>query len=480
MEYFPLFLKLTGRSCLVIGGGSIAFRKVSWLLRSGAVVHVLAPDICQPLQELANTSVLKASGECDKPSQVFLNLCPKDRFTRRALAELPLNQHFLVVAATSDEKVNQHIATRCQALDVHCNVASHSSLGDTILPAIIDRSPVVLALHSGAKSPTVTRYLKRQLEAFVPQKINVLVDWAENWRSKVKKRLPASGMRQRLWDRVLSGMAAEHLYDGQAACADKLMQDHLAEAETGHLHGEVFLVGAGPGDPELLTLKALRLIQQADVVLYDRLVSEPILQLLPASCERIYVGKRQADHAVPQVEINQRLVDLAKQGRNVLRLKGGDPFIFGRGGEEIELLAASGVSFQVVPGITAASGCSSYAGIPLTHRDYSQSVRFITGHLKNNQVNLPWPELAMANQTLVFYMGLTGLEQICQSLILHGRAKTTPAAIVEKGTTPQQRVISATLETLATTVAQQKVSAPTLLIIGEVVQLQSQLAWFNR
>ncbi|WP_439134558.1 siroheme synthase CysG [Pseudomaricurvus sp.] len=466
MEYFPLFLKLAGRSCLVIGGGNIASRKVSWLLKSGAQVHVISPEISSALNEWSVSP--------EYSDQLSLELC-----SNVAVARLPLEKQFLVVAASSDRQLNQQIAEQCQTLDVHCNVASRTSLGDTILPSIIDRSPVVLALHSGARSPTVTRYLKRQLEAFVPRKLSALVSWAEHWRKTVKQRLPSEVVRQRLWDRVLSGMVAEHLYDGQAVSADTIMEQHLEEAESGQLWGEVFLVGAGPGDPELLTLKALRLIQQADVVLYDRLVSDPILALLPSDCERIYVGKRQADHAVPQVEINQRLVDLAKEGRNVLRLKGGDPFIFGRGGEEIELLADSGVSFQVVPGITAASGCASYAGIPLTHRDHSQSVRFITGHLKSNQVNLEWPELAAPNQTLVFYMGLSGLNEICRSLIEYGRNEQTPAAIIEKGTTPQQRVITGTLATLPALVVSKNVSAPTLLIVGEVVQLQIQLAWFN-
>lgn len=464
MEYFPLFLKLQQRSCLVIGGGEVATRKISSLLKSGAEVQAIAADFCSELEQLQRDTGerrLQLSTETVQPEQ------------------LALENYFLVVAATSDAALNRDIALRCAQLDIHCNVASHSQLGDTILPSIIDRSPVVIALHSGAQSPTVTRYLKRQLEAFVPRKIHTLVAWAEHWRGTVKQRLASAPIRQRLWDRVLSGMAAEHLYNGQPANADALMEEHLAEAEAGQLWGEVFLVGAGPGDPELLTLKALRLIQQADVVLYDRLVSEPIMALLPPDCERIYVGKQQSNHAVPQVEINQRLVDLAKQGRNVLRLKGGDPFIFGRGGEEIELLAANGVSFQVVPGITAASGCASYAGIPLTHRDYSQSVRFITGHLKNDQINLAWPELAMPNQTLVFYMGLSGLAEICRSLIAHGRAAETPAAIVEKGTTPQQRVITGTLGSLPELVERNQVGAPTLLIIGEVVQLQFTLGWFN-
>ncbi len=242
-------------------------------------------------------------------------------------------------------------------------------------------------------------------------------------------------------------------------------------------NGIVWLVGAGPGDPDLLTLKALRLIQTADVVIHDRLVSPSIMALIPAATRRIYVGKARSDHAVPQEDINQLLMREANAGHKVLRLKGGDPFIFGRGGEELELLAEAGIPFEVVPGITAASGCAAYAGIPLTHRDYAQSVRFITGHLKNDGVNLHWPELMDPMQTLVFYMGLVGLQAICEQLIAHGRSPLTPVALVEKGTTPQQRVVIATLATINERVIAEKVSAPTLTIIGDVVQLHNKLHW---
>jgi uroporphyrin-III C-methyltransferase/precorrin-2 dehydrogenase/sirohydrochlorin ferrochelatase len=464
MEHFPLFIRLTERSCLVVGGGQVALRKVHALQRSGARLTLLAPTLCDPLQEL-----IQADGVTHLPRS-FHPDADESELIRGA---------FLVVAATDDDACNHAIAEQCERLGVHCNVASDAAAGDLVLPAIIDRSPVVVALNSGGASPTVTRYLKRQLEAFLPASLGQMALWAEQWRSRVKQRLSDIKLRQRLWDRVLSGLAASHVSYGNQQAADNIIEQHLGEAERGVLDGEVFLVGAGPGDPDLLTLKALRLIQQADVVLYDRLVSEPIMSLLPKECERIYVGKRQADHAVPQQDINQLLVDLARQGRNVLRLKGGDPFIFGRGGEEIEKLAGQGVPFQVVPGITAASGCASYAGIPLTHRDYAQSVRFVTGHLQNNETNLEWPELARGGQTLVFYMGLSGLPAICQALQQYGRQAETPAAIVERGTTPDQRVLTGTLESLPEIVAGQKVKAPTLLIVGEVVQLQSQLSWFH-
>ena len=241
--------------------------------------------------------------------------------------------------------------------------------------------------------------------------------------------------------------------------------------------GEVALVGAGPGDPELLTLKAWRLITSAEVVLYDRLVSPEILALIPDTAEMIHVGKQRANHTLPQDQINQRLVDLAKEGYRVVRLKGGDPFIFGRGGEEIETLASAGIRFQVVPGITAASGCAAYAGIPLTHRDYAQSVRFVTGHLKNNTCDLPWKDFVQNSQTLVFYMGLVGLPIICEQLVLHGMAPDMPIALVSKGTTREQQVVTGSLETIVQRVNEEKVQAPTLVIVGHVVALRDRLDW---
>ncbi|MDX9874494.1 MAG: siroheme synthase CysG, partial [Spongiibacteraceae bacterium] len=318
-----------------------------------------------------------------------------------------------------------------------------------------------------------------RLESTIPAAYGRLAGLLGKFREAAARRFPDIDQRRFFWEEVLDGPIAEMVLAGRADEADRLLTEQLAQAAPVAHGGEVFLVGAGPGDPDLLTFKALRLMQRADVVLYDRLVAPEILALCRRDAEQIYVGKARAQHAVPQAQINQLLVDLAMQGKKVLRLKGGDPFIFGRGGEEIEPLAEQGIPFQVVPGITAASGCASYAGIPLTHRDYAQSVRFVTGHLKDNTSNLPWAELVQPNQTVVFYMGLVGLPIICQELVAHGRAPDTPVALIQQGTTPEQRVIVGTLADLPARVAEAGVRAPTLIIVGEVVRLHRKLAWFS-
>ncbi len=359
------------------------------------------------------------------------------------------------------------------------NVVDSPALCTYITPAIIDRSPLVIAISSGGEAPVLARLIRAKLETLIPANYGKLATIAKNWRDRVKARFNNGDSRRRFWEKILQGPAAELALNGQQEAAEKIIEKEIAQTDESLTQGEVYLVGGGPGDPELLTLRALRLMQQADVVLYDRLVSDGVMELVRRDAERIYVGKRRSEHAMQQENINQLLVDLAKQGKRVLRLKGGDPFIFGRGGEEIELLAQNHIPFQVVPGITAASGCAAYAGIPLTHRDYAQSVRFVTGHLKSDDINVNWPELANPTQTLVFYMGLVGLKEICESLIAHGRAPSTSVALIEKGTTPQQRVFIADLTSITGIVAAQDVHAPTLIIVGDVVKLHESLKWFN-
>ena len=458
MDYLPLFHKLQGGRVLVVGGGEIALRKARLLADAGAALRVVAPEVDGQLAALAR----EGGGE------VLV----------RGYQAPDLVGCRLVIAATDDAGLNAQVSADAQALNLPVNVVDAPALCSVIFPAIVDRSPLVVAVSSGGDAPVLARLIRAKLEAWIPSAYGELAGLAARFRHQVKRLYPDVNQRRGFWENVFQGPIAERQLAGQGAEAERLLQAMVDGAPV-QQGGEVYLVGAGPGDPDLLTFRALRLMQQADVVLYDRLVAPAIIDMCRRDAERIYVGKRRADHAVPQDQINRLLVDLAKQGKRVLRLKGGDPFIFGRGGEEIEQLAEQGIPFQVVPGITAASGCSAYGGIPLTHRDYAQSVRFVTGHLKDGTSNLPWDDLVAPAQTLVFYMGLVGLPTICAELIRHGRAASTPAALVQQGTTRNQRVFTGTLADLPALVAQHEVHAPTLVIVGEVVQLREKLAWFE-
>jgi uroporphyrin-III C-methyltransferase/precorrin-2 dehydrogenase/sirohydrochlorin ferrochelatase len=464
MRYFPLAINLQSQSVLVVGGGQVAFRKVTSLQTAGAKITVIAPSLCKALQRLFDSKKINWHQFTFEETEQF---------------HLPqtLQKFKLIICATNNHKTNLDVSQLALDSGVLVNSSNQHDQGNVIFPAVIDRGDVVVTVSTNGQSPTITRHLKRQLEAFVPTNIEVLSRWAESWRATIKQKISTAEERQQFWGFLLSGKIKRWVLANKTEQADAEVKHQLQQSKRNL--GQVFLVGAGPGDPDLLTVKALKLIQQAEVVLYDRLVSEPIMQLVPSTCERIYVGKRKADHVLPQANINQLLVDLAKQGKRVLRLKGGDPFIFGRGGEELELLSANSISFQVVPGITAASGCASYAGIPLTHRDYAQSVQFIAGQLQNNDNSIDWLQLANPNQTLVFYMGLSQLSHITSQLISVGLNVSTPIAIVEKGTTEYQRTIISTLADVVNTAAKKKFNAPTLIIIGQVVQLQKKLDWFT-
>lgn len=458
MDYLPLFHDLKGRLVLVVGGGEVALRKARLLADAGACLRVVAPSIDQSLVAL----VAESGGESR---------------ARNYMAD-DLHGCVLVIAATDSEPTNAQVSADARTIGIPVNVVDAPELCSVIFPAIVDRSPLMIAVSSGGDAPVLARLMRARIETWIPAAYGQLAGLARRYRARVKARFANVQQRRIFWEEVFQGPIAEQALSGRQAQAERLLEEKLAGARE-QLLGEVYLVGAGPGDPDLLTFRALRLMQQADVVLYDRLVAPAILELCRRDADRIYVGKQRANHALPQEQINQQLVALAKQGKRVLRLKGGDPFIFGRGGEEIEELAANGVPFQVVPGITAASGCAAYAGIPLTHRDHAQSVRFVTGHLKDGSCDLPWAELAAPAQTLVFYMGLVGLPVICEQLIAHGRAASTPAALVQQGTTRNQRVFAATLADLPGRVATEQVQPPTLLIVGEVVQLREKLAWFE-
>ena len=458
MDFLPLFHNLKNVPVLVIGGGEVALRKARLLADAGAVPRVVTHEALDEVAAL----VARQGGE--------LHL--------RDYREEDLDGVRLVVAATDDEPLNALVSRQAKARGIPVNVVDAPELCSVIFPAIVDRSPLIVAVSSGGDAPVLARLIRARIETWIPAVYGQLAGLSKKFRPRVKAALPDVQQRRVFWEEAFQGQIAESLFAGKPAEAERLLEEKLAGSSVKAL-GEVYLVGAGPGDPDLLTFRALRLMQQADVVLYDRLVAPAIIELCRRDAERIYVGKQRAEHALPQEQINRRLVELAKEGKRVLRLKGGDPFIFGRGGEEIEELAAEGIPFQVVPGITAASGCSAYAGIPLTHRDYAQSVRFVTGHLKDGSCDLPWQDLVAPGQTLVFYMGLVGLPVICEQLMRHGRGADTPVALVEQGTTINQRVITGTLADLPAQVAAQQVHAPTLVIVGEVVQLRDKLAWFE-
>lgn len=456
MDIFPISLKLQQQPCLIVGGGHIAYRKTVLLHKAGAVIHVIAPDIDANLLQLVEES----------QGQYIQALYP---------AQMQLNDYRLVIAATDDYAVNTQVFEDCEALKILVNSVDDPPHCRFMVPAIVDRSPLVISVASNGTSPVLSRQIRTQLETSIPHGMGKLAEFSGKWRAAVKAKISNPDERRVFWEDLYASPLKEQVFHDNLVEADRLIEQALAEWKTPK--GEVYLVGAGPGDPELLTLKALRLMQQADVVIYDRLVSPAIMELCRRDATKIYVGKARSNHAVPQEGINALLVEYASKGQRVCRLKGGDPFIFGRGGEEIQELFAAGVPFQVVPGITAASGCSAYAGIPLTHRDYAQSVRFLTGHLKEGSPELPWDELVYQNQTLVLYMGLVGLEKICEKLIEHGQRPDMPVALISKGTTPEQKVLVGTLADIASKVEENHIQAPTLTIIGDVVSLREQLQW---
>lgn len=460
MDYLPIFLDLHDRRCLLVGGGEVAARKTDLLLQAGADVHVVAPALGDAMRALADAG----------------------RITHRAggFQESDLDGAQLVIAASDDSAVNADAAGLADARGIPVNVVDDPGLCRFIMPAIVDRSPVLAAVSTGGASPVLARLIRGRLEALIPAAFGRLASLAAEFREEVQARIAEPIRRRQFWERTLTGPIAEMVFAGRSDDARESLKATLEnDDDPGDATGEVYLVGAGPGDPDMLTFRALRLMQQADVVVHDRLVSRRVLDLTRRDAPRIYAGKKRADHSLPQESINALLVRLAREGKRVLRLKGGDPFIFGRGGEEIETLAAEGIPFQVVPGITAAAGCAAYTGIPLTHRDHAHSCVFVAGHLKDGAVALDWKSLIQPLQTIVIYMGLVGLPIICRELVEHGMAPETPAALVEHGTTENQRVLTATVATLPEKVTESDVRAPTLIIIGGVVRLREKLDWFE-
>jgi uroporphyrin-III C-methyltransferase/precorrin-2 dehydrogenase/sirohydrochlorin ferrochelatase len=459
MQALPIFMNITNRPCVVIGGGEVASRKVATLLKANAAITLYSPEICPALQ------LLSESG--------------KITYINADFEEKQLAGACLVVAATDVEAVNVAVSIAAKAQNIPVNVVDSPALCTFTMASIVERSPIVIAISSEGNAPVLARYIRTKIETMLPAGYGRIGVIAGEFRDKVKAKFATSQERRIFWEDVLQGPIVERILSGQEATARQALEDVLSGKSDLKQHGEVYLVGGGPGDPDLLTFRALRLMQQCDVCVYDKLVSPEVMALVRRDAELIYVGKSRDQHTLPQEEINELLARLALEGKRVLRLKGGDPFIFGRGGEEIETLMQHGVPFQVVPGITAANGVSSYAGIPLTHRDYAQACLFITGHLKGGTLDLDWVAMSRPRQTVVVYMGLVGLAQICQQLIAHGVSADMPAAVIQQGTTQRQRVVTATLKDLAEKVRIAKIKAPSLTIIGEVVRLREKLNWFE-
>nr|WP_216628428.1 siroheme synthase CysG [Pseudoalteromonas caenipelagi] len=458
VQYLPIFTKLDNKPVLIVGGGDVALRKCRALIKARAHITLVAPLFCDELKAHA-----------DKGEVVLVT----DYFTAEHL-----KGKMLVIAATDNDTVNNQVFELANERNIFVNVVDDQPKCTFIFPSIVDRDPITIAISSAGTAPVLARRLREKLETLIPQHIGPLAKLVGSFREHVKARFKHFADRRQFWESVFDSSVVSKVQAGDTLGATEQLHDMLnAKPEP---EGEVYVVGAGPGDPELLTLKALQLMQQADVVVYDYLVSDEIMDLVRRDADLVCVGKRLGNHSVKQEDTNQMLVDLAKQGKKVCRIKGGDPFIYGRGGEEVQVLAANQVRYQIVPGITAAAGCSAYAGIPLTHRDHAQAIQFVTGHCKKDGQELDWPSLAKPNQTLAIYMGVIKSPHIQAQLLKYGRAGSTPVAIVENGTRKEQRVVRTQLSQLAEQIEAHKVVSPALLIIGEVAALHEQLAWFGQ
>ncbi len=457
MDYLPIFADLKQRPVLVVGGGEVAARKIDLLLRAGAQVRIVAQALSPELEQRRQAAEVSWSAQAFLPEQ--------------------LDDVFLVIAATDDAALNAEVFEQADRRHVLANVVDDQPKCSFIFPSIVDRSPIVVAISSSGKAPVLARMLREKLETLLPGSLGQMADIAGRWRDNVKVQFSSMRARRRFWEQLFAGRFASLASAGKLAEAEQALQQQLENAEDISHSGNVMLVGAGPGDAGLLTLRGLQVMQQADVVLYDYLVSEDVLDLVRRDADKICVGKRAGSHSVAQEDTNRLLVELAQQGKKVVRLKGGDPFIFGRGGEELQAVQAAGIPFQVVPGVTAAAGATAYAGIPLTHRDYAQSVIFVTGHCRPENNGVQWETLAKGQQTLAIYMGTLKAAEISQQLIAHGRAAHTPVAVIGRGTRSDQQVLTGTLDNLEHLA--QQAPAPALLVIGEVVSLHQQLAWFG-
>ncbi|MCB1520516.1 MAG: uroporphyrinogen-III C-methyltransferase [Hyphomicrobiaceae bacterium] len=462
MQQLPVCLNMSDRLVVVTGGGQTAARRAETALRAGARVRVVAEHVGDAFDDITDD--------------------PRIEIRNSALERADLDGVFVVFAASGNTADDAAVVRLAREANVMVNVADHSALGDFSIPSIIDRSPLLIAVSSSGTSPLFGRLITQRLEATIPAAFGNLTRFLGSIRDGLTQRIPDSRRRRRFLETIVDGTVADLVLSGNEERARTLLAKEADSFVSGGdtPEGEVYLVGGGPGDPDLLTFRALRLMQRADVVVYDRLIGSPILELVRPDAERIYVGKKRNQHALPQDEISRLLVRLARDGKRVLRLKGGDPFIFGRGGEEIELLASEGIPFQIVPGITAASGCSSFAGIPLTHRDHAQACIFVTGHTKTGRLSSDWATVLQPNQTVVVYMGLAVLGDLMRDFIANGADPSLPVAIIENGTRPNQKVATGTLSDIASITEAAGITGPALIIIGTVVTLREKLAWFNQ
>ncbi|WP_019672464.1 siroheme synthase CysG [Psychrobacter lutiphocae] len=474
MNTFPLFFKFTNQPVLIVGGGEVAQRKADLLSRTGANITIVAPQISDSIRHLLSDSKHTLIAE---------------QYDKQYLAGKRI-----VIAGTDDEMLNHQVHADCQALNIPVNVVDTPPLCDFIFPAIVDRSPIVIGISSNGKAPVLARLTRARLEALIPQGYGKLAKLAGDMRDEVKSKIPTLTGRRQFWEKAFEGKVSELMFAGRESEAEQALKQDLEathnrlsnldaakSAESNKLGnvGEVYIVGAGPGDPELLTFKALRLMQQADIVYYDALVSAEVLDLCRRDADKVFVGKKRSNHAVAQQNINQMMIDAANTGKRVVRLKGGDPFVFGRGGEEIQALRAANIPYQVVPGITAAGAAACYTGIPLTHRDYAQSVRFVTGFLKSGEPNTGFAALTNPKETLVFYMGLHSLGRLTAGLIEAGRDPNTPIAIVSHASLPTQQTMTGSLQDIAKKHEDSPLPTPALLIVGDVAKLHDELAWYG-
>lgn len=465
MEYLPINIDIKNKNVLVIGAGEVAARKIKMLLKAKAKITCLSLQFSDEIKQLANKHPIELK-------QVDLEAAAE-----QYLAAEYLKSFQLVISATDNGFIAKRVFRLGQEHHILVNTVDQRDLCNYITPAMVDRSPVMIAISSSGSAPVLARNIREKIETLIPHNLGELAAKADSMRDSVIQRFSSFSLRKRFWEKFFKSSYATDVLNRQTLPDEESIINNISKITS--QNGSVALVGAGPGDPELLTIKALRHIQEADVVFHDRLISEEILNLVRKDAELISVGKQQGNHSVPQDQINELLIKHAQMGHQVVRLKGGDPFVFGRGGEELQALKKNGVPFSIVPGITAAIGCSAYAGIPLTHRDHAQNVLFITAHCKNSIDTLDWPSLAREQQTLAVYMGLMKSEQLSSQLIGHGKSPETPIAIIENGTTNKQRVIRSQLNHLATSIKNNAIKSPALIIIGEVAALNDDLAWFN-